>query len=172
MGRGYAWALAHTLLIGVISAVESSGECALATTTIYVPTTIYAFAPNTTISRGGDSCILPTTSITIGTPPSSSSTTTDADIPTSTTLFPTSSSSLSTTISSTSVSSGSPTTTGWGNSSITRTSSLSSSSSTSLPTPTSIGGLPPPPPPPSPFRGYKNSVYFTNWFVRHLLNSA
>jgi hypothetical protein len=31
--------------------------------------------------------------------------------------------------------------------------------------PTSIGGLPPPPPPAGPFRGFKNSVYFTSWFA-------
>ncbi|KAI1750931.1 glycoside hydrolase superfamily [Xylaria castorea] len=164
MGRGRSWALAQSLLVGIISAIESSGECALATTTIYLPTTIYVADSNITSSREGDSCVVTSSSsITIGTSTSSSVGTTEVDTPTSTSPVPTSSSGFSTTVSSTSLTSISITPTSRGNSSITTGSSVPTS--TQLPTPTSIGGLPPPPPPPGPFRGFKNTVYFTNWGI-------
>ncbi|KAI0416919.1 glycoside hydrolase superfamily [Xylaria grammica] len=165
MGRGRSWALAHGLLAGIVSAIESSTECALATTTIYLPTTVYVFAPNGTSSHAGDSCIATSSSsITIGTSTSSSTGTTDVGTPTSTPTVPTSSSNPSTTISLTSSTSISVTPTSRGNSSITTGSSVPPT--TGFPTPTSIGGLPPPPPPPSgPFRGFKNAVYFTNWGI-------
>ncbi|KAI0817969.1 glycoside hydrolase superfamily [Xylaria sp. FL0064] len=164
MDRSRSWALVCSLLAGIASAVKSSGECALTTTTVYLPTTVYVFAPNITSSQGSGSCIVTSPSTTIGTPTSSSTeTTTDVvGTPTSTSSDPTTSLS---TISSTSLTSISVTPTSRGNSSITRGSSVPTSSS--LPTPTSIGGLPPPPPPPpsGPFRGYKNAVYFTNWGI-------
>ncbi|KAI0974371.1 glycoside hydrolase superfamily [Xylaria arbuscula] len=161
MDRNRSWVLTCTLLAGVVSAIESSGECVL-TTTVYSPTTIYVFAPNTTSSQGGDSCSFISSSITIGTSTISSTGSTD--------VVGTSSSGLDTTVSST-ASSTSPTSvsvtpTSRSNSSITATWS-SVPASTGLPTPTSIGGLPPPPPPPpsGPFRGFKNAVYFTNWGI-------
>ncbi|KAI0539944.1 glycoside hydrolase superfamily [Xylaria digitata] len=166
MGRGHPWALVHGLLAGIVSGIESSAECALVTTTVYVPTTIYAFAPNVTSSNEGGSCIVTSSSsITIGTSTSSSDGTTDVDIPTSTPSVPTSSSGPGTTISSTSLTSISVIPTSRGSSSITTGSSVPAS--TGYPTPTSIGGLPPPPPPPpsGPFRGFKNAVYFTNWGI-------
>ncbi|KAI0189025.1 glycoside hydrolase superfamily [Astrocystis sublimbata] len=209
MGKGLSWAIAQTLLVGIATAIESSGECALATTTIYMPTTIYVSAPNITSSRQGDSCAFTSsTSITIGTSTSSSDSSTDVGTPTNTPPVSTSSSDLSTTISSTSQTSASFTSTVGSTSSITTgisiptntptistsssdfsttipstsqtsisiTTSIGSNSSittgssvptnTGYPTPTSIGGLPPPPPPPpGPFKGYKNTVYFTNWQI-------
>ncbi|KAF2968123.1 hypothetical protein GQX73_g5449 [Xylaria multiplex] len=167
MGRSHSWALVHGLLAGVVSGIESLAECALVTTTVYVPTTIYVFAPNLTSSNGGDSCIVTSSSsITIGTSTSSSDSTTNVDTPTSTPTVSTSSSGPSTTISSTSLTSISVTPTSRESSSITTTGS-SAPTSTGYPTPTSIGGLPPPPPPPppGPFRGFKNAVYFTNWGI-------
>ncbi|KAI0107470.1 glycoside hydrolase superfamily [Nemania sp. FL0031] len=166
MGRSRTWALAHSLLVGIVSAIESSGECALVTTTIYLPTTIYAFAPNTTVSRGGDSCIVTSSSsIPIGTSTSSSTGTTEDSTPTSTPSVPTTSSESVTTIPSTTPTSASITPTSRVNSTITTGSSVPTT--TALPTPTSIGGLPPPPPSPplGPFKGYKNTVYFTNWGI-------
>ncbi|KAI1428378.1 glycoside hydrolase superfamily [Xylaria sp. FL1777] len=166
MIRNRSWALVYSLLAGTVSAIEGSGECALATTTVYQPTTIYIFAPNITNSNGGDSCIITSSSITIGTSTSSSTGTTDVvGTSTSTPSVPTSSSGLTTTISSTSLTSISVTPTSRCNSSITTGSSVSTR--TGFPTPTSIGGLPPPPPPPpsGPFRGFKNAVYFTNWGI-------
>ncbi|TRX97546.1 hypothetical protein FHL15_001301 [Xylaria flabelliformis] len=167
MGRGRSWALAQSLfLAGIVSAIESSGECALATTTIYLPTTIYVSVPNITSSREGDSCaVTSSSSITIGTSTSSSDGTTDVGIPTSTSTVPTSSSDFSSTVSSTSLTSISITPTSRGNSSITTGTFVPTS--TQFPTPTSIGGLPPPPPPPppGPFRGFKNTVYFTSWGI-------
>ncbi|TGJ84836.1 hypothetical protein E0Z10_g3925 [Xylaria hypoxylon] len=167
MGKGRSWAFAYGLLVGIASAIESSAECVLATTTVYLPTTVYVFAPNGTSSHGGDSCIVTSSSsITMGTPTSSSTETTDVvGTPTTISSVPTSSSGPGTTISSTSLSSISVTPTSRGSSNITTGSSVSTS--TSFPTPTSIGGLPPPPPPPpsGPFRGFKNAVYFTNWGI-------
>ncbi len=169
MDRSRSWTLAYSLLVGIVSAIESSGECVLTTTTVYLPTTIYVFAPNITSSHVGDSCIATSSSITIGTPTNSGTGTTDvAGTSTSTPSVPTSSSGLSTTIPSTSLTSISVTPTSQGNSSITTGSSVHTS--TGFPTPTSIGGLPPPPPPPpsGPFNGFKNTVYFTNWCVSPL----
>ncbi|KAI0523691.1 glycoside hydrolase superfamily [Xylaria bambusicola] len=167
MKRDSSWVLACSLLVKAASAIESSGECALATTTtVYLPTTIYVFAPNITSSRDGISCVATSSSITRSPPASSSSETTDViSTPTSTSGISTSSSSPGTTISSTSVTSISTTPTIPSNgSTITQS---STPINTGLPTPTSIGGLPPPPPPPpsGPFRGYKNAVYFTNWGI-------
>ncbi|KAI0404269.1 glycoside hydrolase superfamily [Xylaria palmicola] len=157
MGKGITWAVAHSLLAGMVSAVESSGNCALATTTIYVPTTIYAFAPNVTSSRQGDSCVVTSSSSTIETSSTSSATTTDVNTPPS-------SSSITTTISSTSLTTITVTPTSRGNTTITTRSSVPIS--TGFPTPTSTPGLPPPPPPPSgPFRGFKNTVYLTSWGI-------
>ncbi|KAI1365655.1 glycoside hydrolase superfamily [Xylaria arbuscula] len=166
MKRSRSWAIACGFIVGAVSAIESSGECGLVTTTVYQPTTVYVFAPNITSSQGGDSCIVTSSSITIGTPTSSSTETTDVtSTPTGTPTVTTSSSVPETTISSTTVTSITVTPTNTGNSSITTGSSTRTS--TGLPTPTSIGGLPPPPPPPpsGPFRGYKNAVYFTNWGI-------
>ncbi|KAI8632031.1 glycoside hydrolase superfamily [Xylariaceae sp. FL1651] len=154
MRKGRAWALAHSLVIGTVSAVESSADCALATTTIYVPTTIYAFAPNATNSQGQDGCSVSSSSITVGISTSTSTATTDTiGIPTSTPPLSTITTSSNVSISSTSRT----------NVSITTTSSVRTS--TGLPTPTSITGLPPPPPPSTPFRGFRNAVYFTSWGI-------
>ncbi|KAI0910466.1 glycoside hydrolase superfamily [Ustulina deusta] len=166
MDRSRSWTLAYSLLVGIVSAIESSGECVLTTTTVYLPTTIYVFAPNITSSHVGGSCIATSSSITIGTPTSSGTGTTDVvGTSTSRPSVPTSSSGLGTTIPSTSLTSISITPTSQGNSSITTGSSVHTS--TGFPTPTSIGGLPPPPPPPpsGPFNGFKNTVYFTNWGI-------
>ncbi|KAK5624758.1 hypothetical protein RRF57_000476 [Xylaria bambusicola] len=167
MKKDSSWALVCSLLLRAVSAIGSSGECALATTTtVYLPTTIYVFAPNITSNQEGISCVATSSSITISPPTSSSIETTNViSTPTSTPAVSTSSSSLGTTISSTGVTSisNSPTVPSNG-SSITKSCTPTNSG---LPTPTSIGGLPPPPPPPAsgPFRGYKNAVYFTNWGI-------
>jgi chitinase len=165
-----SWVLAHTLLVGAASAIERSNGCALVTTTVYLPTTIYAFAPNVTNSNTGGSCIGTSSStITIETSTSSTTQTTTevTSAPTSTTPISTSSSDISTTVSLTSFTSISTTHTSWSNSSI--TTGIPTPTTTAYPTPTSIGGLPPPPPPPppppGPFKGFKNSIYFTNWGI-------
>ncbi|KAH8164272.1 hypothetical protein CIB48_g3970 [Xylaria polymorpha] len=167
MGKHYSWALAQSLLAGIVSAIESYGDCALATTTIYLPTTIYVTAPNITNSNESDSCInTSSSSITIGTSTSSSAGTTDVGTPSSTSPFPSSSSGFSTTASLTSLTSISITPTSWSNSSITTGSSVSTR--TSLPTPTSIGGLPPPPPPPPPSGPFKGGANQSNYIPQKL----
>ncbi|KAI1118883.1 glycoside hydrolase superfamily [Nemania sp. NC0429] len=160
MIRGQYWALAHGIFLGIVSAVEGSVGCALMTTTIYVPTTVYAYVPNAT----EQSCAATSSSsIPIGISTSSSAGTTEpVSTPTGSSPVETSSSGFSTTTSFTSLTSASITSSSWASSSITTGSSFPTS--TRLPTPTSTGGLPPPPPP-GPFRGFKNTVYFTNWGV-------
>ncbi|KAI0164939.1 glycoside hydrolase superfamily [Xylariaceae sp. FL1272] len=219
MVRGRIFALAHGLLSDTASAARRADKCELATTTIYVPTTIYTFAPDAT-HREYD-CTASTSSINIIPSTSSSVATTDVNsisttsstlttnitsstnsgpafttvtslqnssstisknitrltnsttaLPTSITSFPSSSISSSSSLSSsfipdpvstlsTPVTSFTSIPTTRANSSVTTRSTIQSSS-TLLPTSTS---LPPSAPPPGPFRGYKNSAYFTNWGI-------
>ncbi|KAI0017253.1 glycoside hydrolase family 18 protein [Xylariomycetidae sp. FL0641] len=146
MLRVYSRALTQALLLGVVYGVEQPpADCALATTTIFLPTTIYAAAPT---HSGNDYCSGPQSTGHGGSGSGPTPSTTDiVEIPTSV---------GSTTISATN----------HVNTSVASTSSIRTT--TELPKPTGVTGLPPPPPPPSPptpFRGYKNAVYFTNWGV-------
>ncbi|KAI5926807.1 glycoside hydrolase superfamily [Camillea tinctor] len=144
------WAFAQLLSTGFVSGADLSADCSLATTTIFMPTTVYAIAPqvNTTItaSQGGSYCSVPTSVVDNGGTNTSTSfsleTTSGVEIPTS---IPTSSI-LSTT--------------SWSNFSIgTTTSTIQTSRQPPRPT----GPISIPSPPPTPFRGFKNAVYFTNW---------
>ncbi|KAI1780015.1 glycoside hydrolase family 18 protein [Hypoxylon cercidicola] len=138
--------LAQFVFWGYAAGLEERDECdpVISTTTVYIPTTIYAPVPNVTT--------------TLGLPPWSNATTI-------TTLTTTSSRTITA-----SIPFGNNTSVPAGNTSA----SAALPPTITLPTASSSAGPPPkpsdpfgvtPPPPPGPFRGFKNAVYFTNWGV-------
>ncbi|KAI1637372.1 glycoside hydrolase superfamily [Biscogniauxia mediterranea] len=142
------WAFAQLPFVGLVSGAEESVNCALATTTIFVPTTVYVAAlladTTNTAGQGESFCSVPTsagseeasTSKSLG---ATSGVEAPTSIPTSS-IFSTSS---------------------WSNISVGTTSVIRTSREP--PRPTGITPPPPPPSPPTPFRGFKNAVYFTSW---------
>ncbi|KAI1260991.1 glycoside hydrolase family 18 protein [Xylariaceae sp. FL1019] len=219
MVRGRVFVLAHGVLFSIVFAGRRADKCELATTTIYVPTTVYAFAPNATrreydcTASLSSIAIIPSTNTVVTTTDVTSSSTANSthitdiaslssassaftsitslqnssstasksitrltnstiSLPTSTIGLSSSTqlSSFSSIIVTDPVGTSTPSTpitsftlspTSEANSSITTRSTVQSSS-TLLPTPTASL---PPSPPPGPFRGYKNSAYFTNWGI-------
>ncbi|KAI0593882.1 glycoside hydrolase superfamily [Biscogniauxia sp. FL1348] len=146
MGSRRFWVFAQLLFVSLVSGAEEPVGCALTTTTIFVPTTVYVAAPlastTNTASQEGSYCSVPTSTSNEGADTSTSlgMTTSDIGIPTSTP----SSSLLSTS--------------SWSNTSVGTTSAIQTSREPPRPT-----GIAPPSSPPTPFRGFKNAVYFTNW---------
>ncbi|KAI1345175.1 glycoside hydrolase superfamily [Xylariaceae sp. FL0016] len=139
MMRRRAFGAGVLSLLSVFAPTAESADCEMATTTIYLPTTIYASAPSATSETDGGQGSYCSMSSSPGlSNPSLTTTTTTAAVTTTPTVV-----------------------TSVGNFSITSTGSLETS--TQFPQPTSISGPRPPPSPPAPFRGFKNAVYFTNW---------
>ncbi|KAI1499166.1 glycoside hydrolase superfamily [Biscogniauxia marginata] len=147
MRRQRSWVFAQLLFVGLVSAVEDSADCVLATTTIFVPTTVYSAAPpvetgNTTVKLESYCSVQE----------SSDREASISTTPEATSIFEVPTSILTSTVSSFS---------GRSNISVGTTSAIRTSREP--PRPTDITGITPPPSPPAPFRGFKNAVYFTNW---------